>query len=528
MKLAEDGDHSDFPEKFRFQVFTVWFLLSMLLKLILCVTFVSTPFSYETASGAIIQIEFLSIILSEGTGVILVMLFGFTDELQDQLKDLVVSAHMSFRKMIYGVEDVDLDRSHQLSLQLARLLLTLKDGRTLSGDFLFMPKRRSGLRVYKNVGVGTEIIDFLLRTQHATTREDAVHLGSQLWLANALDHVVHEHTFQDKPYFYCLDPAAVVEAEAMCAAGRGQRRESVVVGAERETRSRTMSALAVTVVNAKGLQRMDTFGSCNPFCSLRIETNGEEMSKAVETKVCKQRINPSWQQTLEVKLDTVPAGEMDNSVLCVAIYHRELVRRTPMGKVSLSMADLRVALGGGKEISGWHSLQHLAGGDENPKGRLFLTIAPVWPFGDTDVGQQLRDLLQLPMLISSERRVSTTGRRQAVVQEILDLVHEEDLRSAVAGAKGEATPQAAAQQATPQQDSAPQDSAAPPSQQQEDSVAAQQDDSAAQQQDNAEQPPESAAPGSPGQFSGDEISVQGAEMLADDAPSPMAVQRGAA
>ncbi|KAL3935053.1 MAG: hypothetical protein SGBAC_009354 [Bacillariaceae sp.] len=59
------------------------------------------------------------------------------------------------------------------------------------------------LRTYKNCFVGTECVDFMVRSQLVETRSQAVELGRRLTIElNLFEHVMQEHEFKDEHLFY--------------------------------------------------------------------------------------------------------------------------------------------------------------------------------------------------------------------------------------------------------------------------------------------------------------------------------------
>eukprot|EP00980_Cylindrotheca_fusiformis_P017682 scaffold5540_cov96-Cylindrotheca_fusiformis.AAC.10 len=59
------------------------------------------------------------------------------------------------------------------------------------------------LKRYENTFVGSEAVDFMLRENLASTREDAVFLGQRFYKEmNLFHHVCWDHTFKDGYYFY--------------------------------------------------------------------------------------------------------------------------------------------------------------------------------------------------------------------------------------------------------------------------------------------------------------------------------------
>lgn len=62
--------------------------------------------------------------------------------------------------------------------------------------------RRYHLRLYRNVFVGHEAVDWLVREGHAPTRRDAVALGQRCLELGLFHHCLHEHTFKDLRLFY--------------------------------------------------------------------------------------------------------------------------------------------------------------------------------------------------------------------------------------------------------------------------------------------------------------------------------------
>eukprot|EP00533_Pseudo-nitzschia_delicatissima_P008001 CAMPEP_0116087272 /NCGR_PEP_ID=MMETSP0327-20121206/5279_1 /TAXON_ID=44447 /ORGANISM="Pseudo-nitzschia delicatissima, Strain B596" /LENGTH=681 /DNA_ID=CAMNT_0003578337 /DNA_START=68 /DNA_END=2113 /DNA_ORIENTATION=- len=58
------------------------------------------------------------------------------------------------------------------------------------------------LKTYKQVFVGTEAVDYLIKSGAATNREDAVELGKALQQMGIFEHVFRDHGFEDEYLFY--------------------------------------------------------------------------------------------------------------------------------------------------------------------------------------------------------------------------------------------------------------------------------------------------------------------------------------
>lgn len=58
------------------------------------------------------------------------------------------------------------------------------------------------LKTYKQVFVGTDAVDYLIKSGAASSREDAVELGKALQQAGLFEHVFRDHGFEDDYLFY--------------------------------------------------------------------------------------------------------------------------------------------------------------------------------------------------------------------------------------------------------------------------------------------------------------------------------------
>eukprot|EP00531_Pseudo-nitzschia_arenysensis_P014515 CAMPEP_0116135326 /NCGR_PEP_ID=MMETSP0329-20121206/11131_1 /TAXON_ID=697910 /ORGANISM="Pseudo-nitzschia arenysensis, Strain B593" /LENGTH=683 /DNA_ID=CAMNT_0003630119 /DNA_START=68 /DNA_END=2119 /DNA_ORIENTATION=+ len=58
------------------------------------------------------------------------------------------------------------------------------------------------LKTYKQVFVGTDAVDYLIKSGAASSREDAVELGKALQQAGLFEHVFRDHGFEDEYLFY--------------------------------------------------------------------------------------------------------------------------------------------------------------------------------------------------------------------------------------------------------------------------------------------------------------------------------------
>ena len=62
--------------------------------------------------------------------------------------------------------------------------------------------RRYGLKVFKQVFLGTDAVNFFLAEKYATNIADAVALGSELMAAGVFQHCLRDHPFKNEPLFY--------------------------------------------------------------------------------------------------------------------------------------------------------------------------------------------------------------------------------------------------------------------------------------------------------------------------------------
>ena len=61
---------------------------------------------------------------------------------------------------------------------------------------------RERLRLYRDVFLGTHLVDWLLQVGLASDRTAAVEYGRHLLAGRVIEHIVKKHHFQDLPYFY--------------------------------------------------------------------------------------------------------------------------------------------------------------------------------------------------------------------------------------------------------------------------------------------------------------------------------------
>jgi Domain found in Dishevelled, Egl-10, and Pleckstrin (DEP)/Pyridine nucleotide-disulphide oxidoreductase len=66
--------------------------------------------------------------------------------------------------------------------------------------------RMHRLQTYRSVFVGTDAVDTLVNSGHATSRVDAVVLGNALADAGLIEHVTRDHGFKDDFFFYRFVP----------------------------------------------------------------------------------------------------------------------------------------------------------------------------------------------------------------------------------------------------------------------------------------------------------------------------------
>ena len=62
--------------------------------------------------------------------------------------------------------------------------------------------RKFRLKTYKQVFVGTEAVDYLIKSGAANSRQDAIDLGKALQHMNIFEHVFRDHGFEDEYLFY--------------------------------------------------------------------------------------------------------------------------------------------------------------------------------------------------------------------------------------------------------------------------------------------------------------------------------------
>jgi len=62
--------------------------------------------------------------------------------------------------------------------------------------------RNYHLKTYKQVFVGSDAVDYLIKSEAASSRQDAVELGKALQQMNIFEHVLRDHGFEDEFFFY--------------------------------------------------------------------------------------------------------------------------------------------------------------------------------------------------------------------------------------------------------------------------------------------------------------------------------------
>eukprot|EP00835_Amoeboradix_gromovi_P003739 NODE_259_length_12613_cov_0.311411.p1 type:complete len:1298 gc:universal NODE_259_length_12613_cov_0.311411:10943-7050(-) len=113
------------------------------------------------------------------------------NELQKPVEDVILNN-----------EDISSDCTKKTATieQVARLMTDPVNG-------LNFKDRRWHLRFYERVFVGSDFVDFLIRTfQDITTREEAVEYGNDMFNKGLFEHVKAKHTLLDGHYFYRLSP----------------------------------------------------------------------------------------------------------------------------------------------------------------------------------------------------------------------------------------------------------------------------------------------------------------------------------
>jgi len=61
--------------------------------------------------------------------------------------------------------------------------------------------RRFQFKVFKNVFLGSEAVEWLMSNERAT-REEAILMGELMLQQGIIHHIFHEHHFKDEPLFY--------------------------------------------------------------------------------------------------------------------------------------------------------------------------------------------------------------------------------------------------------------------------------------------------------------------------------------
>ena len=122
--------------------------------------------------------------------------------------------------------------------------------------------------------------------------------------------------------------------------------------------------LEVNVRAARGLVKMDTFGSADPYAVVRVGAATQQ------TEVVKNCLEPSWDATLRFE-DVDP-----NSSVIVRLYDWDRMSSDdPMGQVVLRMEDIEA---GEHASETWHKLTKMEDCDA-PEGEVLFGIAAEFP-----------------------------------------------------------------------------------------------------------------------------------------------------
>ncbi|XP_071102549.1 lysosomal cholesterol signaling protein-like isoform X1 [Haliotis cracherodii] len=181
-------------------------ILSMFIGLFLCVwrLFNSHP------TGIYIEIEFLDGVFNYGQGFLSFAVFGFDTRL---MFTPIIRRYISryrwinilyvrARRLIYGVEIVQLPKRDEISEETK---LTCDQFRVYHGENCekqIVKDQRYRLRKYRNVFIGHDLCDWLMKAGVCRDRGECVTYGRQLVLGRCIAHVTGEHHFHDLPYFY--------------------------------------------------------------------------------------------------------------------------------------------------------------------------------------------------------------------------------------------------------------------------------------------------------------------------------------
>ncbi|ELU07844.1 hypothetical protein CAPTEDRAFT_121915 [Capitella teleta] len=178
----------------RHVVLMVFLLISAFVELTVCVCRILR----DNRNGIRIEIEFFNCVLMYGQGIFTFFIFGLETE-------VILSPFLRrVRRIFFGGPTILLPSIDDLppeTNELCRQFVTHHRDNCMKA---IVGCRRYRLRRYRNVFLGTELVDWLLSIGLASDVTSAVEIGNKLLYGRIIQHVRREQVFCNQPYLYCF------------------------------------------------------------------------------------------------------------------------------------------------------------------------------------------------------------------------------------------------------------------------------------------------------------------------------------
>lgn len=150
----------------------------------------------EQPSGIYLELLFLDGVLNYGQGFFVCMVFGFETKL------IVIPFMKKWRQFRQGAQSLVLPRWELLDPETKHICEQFYSYHMDKCTRDLVRDRRWRLKKYRDVFLGTELVDWLILVGLAHDRSQALRYGRYLLSGRLIRHVANEYHFHDQPFFY--------------------------------------------------------------------------------------------------------------------------------------------------------------------------------------------------------------------------------------------------------------------------------------------------------------------------------------
>lgn len=120
---------------------------------------------------------------------------------------------------------------------------------------------------------------------------------------------------------------------------------SVLVISAEEIGANGRDILGITLA-ARGLKKMDTFGSSDPYFKIHRLLPGGSKKQLYQSEVIKNTLDPKWNPVPRLLLDQVAGADLSHKTLNIELFDSDMFSDDYMGEVTCSVAELLASAAG--------------------------------------------------------------------------------------------------------------------------------------------------------------------------------------